>query len=215
MFTGLIEEIGIVENIKWGTSSAQLTIAAKKVLTDLKVGDSVNTNGACLTVIKFDKKAMTVDVMTETINRTNLKQLTVGSMVNLERALMAGSRLGGHMVSGHIDGTGIMVSLKKDDIATWIKIQTDEKIMKYIVSKGSVALDGISLTIAGVYADAFEVSVIPHTSSETTLLKKRPGDKINIECDIIGKYVEKFLQKQESKTNNIDYDFLRQHGFTD
>lgn len=215
MFTGLIEEIGTIEKIKRGESSAQLVIRASRILYDLKTGDSVNTNGACLTVTRLDQKSLEVDVMTETLNRTNLRLLKPGSAVNLERALLANSRLGGHIVSGHIDGTGIIQSIQKEDIATWFTIKANPEIMRYIVFKGSVALDGISLTIAKVNMESFSVSIIPHTAAETTLIYKKPGDEINIECDIIGKYVEKFLLKPDTNANKIDYDFLRQHGFTD
>jgi riboflavin synthase len=215
MFTGIIEETGIIQKVSRGTSSAKLEIRAHKVLEDLKVGDSINTNGACLTVTRFDQHSMEVDVMTETMNRTNLRLLQPGSEVNLERALQVSSRLGGHMVSGHIDGTGIITSFRREDIATWVNIHADKEIMRYMIFKGSVALDGISLTVAKVSSNSFDVSIIPHTSRETALLRKKVGDEINIECDIIGKYVEKFLANREPSQNKIDYDFLREHGFTD
>ncbi|MCB2220651.1 MAG: riboflavin synthase [Bacteroidetes bacterium] len=215
MFTGIIEETGVIQKISRGESSARLQIRARKVLEDLKVGDSINTNGTCLTVTRFDQQSMEVDVMTETMKRTNLRLLQPGSEVNLERALQVNSRLGGHMVSGHIDGTGIITSYRREDIATWVTIHAHHEIMHYIVFKGSVAIDGISLTVAKIAAETFDVSIIPHTSGETTLLRKKVGDEVNIECDIIGKYVEKFLIKQEPSKNKIDYDFLREHGFTD
>ncbi len=215
MFTGLIEEIGTIEKVTRGRASARLLIRAKNILEGLDTGDSVNTNGACLTVTHYDSRALEVDVMMETLQRTNLRLLKPGSKVNLERALLANSRLGGHMVSGHIDGTGIITGLRKEDIATWVTIEAEPAIMRYMVFKGSVAIDGISLTIARVNDGSFEVSVIPHTSIVTTLTLKKPGDEVNIECDVIGKYVEKFLQNREPSSNKIDYDFLRQHGFTD
>lgn len=216
MFTGIIEEKGIVHSIRQGQNSARLVIYASKVLEGLHIGDSINTNGSCLTVVHFDHKGFEVDIMAETMRRTNLHLLKNGSIVNLERALQLNSRLGGHMVSGHIDGTGVITKFTKEDISTWITIKADKEIMRYIIHKGSIALDGVSLTVASLTADEFSVSIIPHTSHETTLLKKKPGDLINIECDLIGKYVEKFILKQDQDQHNqIDYNFLKKHGFTD
>ncbi|MEZ5083709.1 MAG: riboflavin synthase [Bacteroidales bacterium] len=216
MFTGIIEEIGIIESVKRGESSAAITVRAKAVLRDIKPGDSINTNGACLTVTNFQQDKFTVDIMAETLRRTNLNDLKKGTRVNLERALSANGRLGGHFVSGHIDGPGIITNKKKEDIATWFTIKTTEEIIKYIVIKGSVAIDGISLTVADVDNDSFKVSIIPHTGSETTLLEKNIGDVLNIETDMIGKYIERFLQlgNNKVKETKIDMDFLSKHGFT-
>ena len=219
MFTGLIEEIGTVKNIRKGNVSSQITIKAQKVLEDIKQGDSICTNGACLTVISHSVREFTVDVMAETLRRTNLHKLTPGNKVNLERALKIGDRLGGHIVSGHVDGIGTILQMEKEENAIWITISTTNKILKYIIEKGSVSIDGISLTIAGVNDNNFRVSIIPHTGLMTTLLKKQPGDKLNIENDIIGKYIENFISPKgdknhkEQSDNKIDMNFLKEHGF--
>ena len=212
IFTGLVEEKGIIEKISKGTASYKLYIKADKIFSDLKIGDSVAVNGICLTATSVNYPVFSVDVMHETISRSSLSDLTSGSYVNLERAMPANGRFGGHIVSGHVDGVGVISSFKKDDIAVWITIDTKPEIMKYIVEKGSVTLDGVSLTVADVSQKNFSVSIIPHTAEETILLSKKKGDKINIECDIIGKYVEKLLglKKSESK---ITKEFLFENGF--
>lgn len=217
MFTGIIEEIGIIDSIQRGVKSAVLNIQANKVLTDIKIGDSINANGICLTVTKFDSKRFSVDAMSETIKSTNLNDLKPGSKVNLERALRISDRLGGHIVSGHIDGTGVIKDIKSDDNATWFSIKCDESISRYIIKKGSVAIDGISLTVADTNDQNFTISIIPHTAMATSLLEKNTGDRVNIECDMIGKYVEKFLsdKDQTKRDNNIDLEFLTKHGFTE
>ncbi|AJA46249.1 riboflavin synthase [Clostridium pasteurianum DSM 525 = ATCC 6013] len=217
MFTGLVEEAGIVERITKGTKSAKITIKAHKVLDNLKLGDSISTNGVCLTVVDFNKCTFSVDVMAETIRRSNLKNLSVGSSVNLERALQLSSRLGGHIVSGHIDGVGTITCYKNEDNAIWITINTSAELLKYIVEKGSIAIDGVSLTVAYVDNKTFKVSIIPHTKEVTSLLKNNIGDEVNLECDIVGKYVEKFLLKKEdsslSQSKGIDLEFLSSNGF--
>jgi riboflavin synthase len=215
MFTGLIEEKGIIKSVGQGRSSAEISVSAKKVFDDLKTGDSISVNGVCLTVTSLTDRLFTVDVMAETMRRTNLADLSPGSQVNLERALRIGDRLGGHIVSGHIDGTGIIENFKREDIATVVTIIAEPKVLRYIVSKGSVAVDGISLTVTEVTGSYFKVGIIPHTSGETTLLTKQPGEKVNIECDMIGKYVEKLINKDEQKPvkTKIDESFLEEHGF--
>ncbi len=215
MFTGIIEETGTVRSIQWGSKSAMLTIQASTILDDIKTGDSINTNGACLTVTSFNSQEFSVDVMAETMRCTNLYTLSVGSKVNLERALKISDRLGGHLVSGHIDGTGTITNLKKEDNAIWITIKTSPEILKYIIQKGSVAIDGISLTVAEIINKTFKVSIIPHTGSQTTLLTKHINDKVNIECDQVGKYIEKFIlnQKDKSQHSSIDMEFLKENGF--
>ena len=215
MFTGIVEEIGIVKSISWNNKSAVIEITAKKVIEDLKTGDSINTNGACLTVTAFNNTGFSVDVVAETMRHTTFNSLKSGSKLNLERALKLSDRLGGHLVSGHIDGTGKISRLIKEDFATLITIETNPDILKYIISKGSIAVDGISLTVAEVQTYNFKVAIIPHTSLITTLLIKKNGDEVNLECDIIGKYIEKLVQnnntiKPESK---IDLDFLMENGF--
>lgn len=217
MFTGIVEEVGVVEGIKNGEKSSRITIKAKKVLYGTKLGDSISANGVCLTVTNLGESTFHADVMAETLRRSNLGELSKGSKVNLERALSLETRLGGHIVSGHIDGTGIVTSLWKEDNATWVTISTGEEILRYIVEKGSIAIDGISLTVAYVDNDEFKVSIIPHTGDETTLLHKRVGDTVNLECDLIGKYVEKLLglsnEKKEKSKSSITEDFLKNNGF--
>ena len=209
MFTGIIEEVGAVCSVKKGVRSCVLEIKGSKIFDDLKTGDSVAVNGVCLTASEIHGNVFLADVMAETVRRSNLGLLKKGSSVNLERAMSANGRFGGHIVSGHIDGTGIITSLKREENAVWVTITADESLMHYIVMKGSVAVDGISLTVAKVYKDALCVSVIPHTGKETTLLGRKSGDKVSIECDIIGKYVEKLCSKQEELTE----DFFRKYGF--
>lgn len=216
MFTGIIEEVGTIRSIKKGAKSAIITVEASKVLEDVHLGDSICTNGVCLTVTSFDKNTYSVDVMHETLRRTNLGDLKSGSRVNLERAMAADGRFGGHIVAGHIDGTGVITSMTRDDNAIWIVISTEKSILKYIVNKGSITIDGISLTVAAVDSSSFSVSVIPHTGDNTTLLSKKPGDTVNLETDMIGKYVEKLLHfqaEEESQGSGITMEFLAEHGF--
>ena len=222
MFTGIVEELGTVKKIKKGANSAVFTIRAEKILDDLKTGDSVAVNGICLTVTACLEDGFTADVMHETLRRTNLGELKSGSKVNLERAMAANGRFGGHIVAGHVDGTGTISSMKKDDNAVWITIDTSAAILKYIISKGSITIDGVSLTVAKVDNKSFAVSVIPHTGQNTTLLDKKPGDTVNLENDMVGKYVEKLLQygsipaeEEEGTTEKtgITMDFLIQNGF--
>ena len=216
MFTGIIEEVGVVKSIRMGAQSAVITIQAEKVMEDIHVGDSIATNGVCLTVTSFDKNSYSVDVMHETLRRTNLGTLKSGSRVNLERAMAADGRFGGHIVAGHVDDPGTITSMEKDDNAIWITIRTTPAVLKYIVGKGSIAIDGISLTVARVDDKSFAVSVIPHTGANTTLLEKKPGDTVNLETDMVGKYVEKLLRYEESEEkpqSGITMDFLKSHGF--
>ena len=212
MFTGIIEETGKIRTITKGAGSVRLTVVAGKVLEDLKIGDSINTNGICLTVVSFDKDSFTTDVMQETMRRTNLGHLNNGHNVNLERALRLNDRLGGHILSGHIDGTGTIKRIWKEDNAIWLTVYADGSLMKYIVEKGSVALDGISLTVARVDDSSFDVSVIPHTHVVTTIFQKKAGDTLNIECDLIAKYIEKISSPGRNK-GNITPEFLAEQGF--
>ena len=210
MFTGIVEEIGTVNSIKRGARECVYTFAAEKILSDMNIGDSIAVNGLCLTVTAFGDGWFSADVMNESLRRSNLGDLQKGGKVNLERAMAANGRFGGHIVSGHIDGTGILLSKIRENNAVWITISASEELMHYIVMKGSVALDGVSLTVAKVMKDAFSVSLIPHTGEETTLLSKRAGHKINIECDIVGKYIEKLCTPQKNGTTE---DFLRKYAF--
>ena len=211
MFTGIIEEVGSVRHIRMGSASCVITVAAEKVLSDVHIGDSIAVNGTCLTVCSFDGGSFSADVMPETMRRTNLGALTPGSAVNLERAMAANARFGGHIVSGHIDSTGQIRALKREDNAVWVTVAAAPEILRYIVEKGSIAIDGISLTVARVSAKDFAVSIIPHTGEETTLLSRKPGDIVNLECDILAKYVEKLLGKAEK--GGITPQFLSEHGF--
>lgn len=217
LFTGIVEEVGEIRGIKKGEKSSILSIKANKVIEDVKLGHSICTNGVCLTVTNIYGNIFDADVMAETLRRSNLGELKVGSKVNLERALSAKGRFGGHIVSGHIDGVGKIVSLEKEDNAIWVTIEAKENILQYIVEKGSIAIDGISLTVAYVDDKVFKVSVIPHTGKETILLSKTIEDTVNLECDVIGKYVEKLLTfqsgKKIEKKDSINEDFLKENGF--
>ncbi|MBC5629193.1 riboflavin synthase [Clostridium sp. NSJ-6] len=216
MFTGIVEEIGEIKGIKRGEKSSVLVVKANKVLEETRVGDSICTNGVCLTVININRDTFEADVMAETLRKSTLGNLSIGSKVNLERALSLATRLGGHIVSGHIDGVGEVISLVKEDNATWVSVKAEPELLRYIVYKGSIAIDGISLTVAYVDNEIFKVSIIPHTGEETILLKKKCGDTVNLECDVIGKYVEKLLRlpkKEESKKTSISESFLRENGF--
>jgi riboflavin synthase len=217
MFTGIIEEIGSVANIQHTGESFVLTIDAKKVLTDVRLGDSIAVNGVCLTVTSFSSHRFTVDVMPETVKATSLKTVKRGSKVNLERAMAAGGRFGGHFVAGHVDGTGTIKGKKQFENAVYYEIEADAELLKYTILKGSVAIDGTSLTVFAVSEDSFTLSLIPHTLSETVLGFKGTGDIVNIECDMIGKYVGHFLNNQlksaPKRGNNITAQFLEDNGF--
>lgn len=208
MFTGIIEEIGTIADIKMGAKSCALTVNAKVVISDVNIGDSIAINGVCTTVTRATDSQFSVDIMAETMRKTSFSILKKGDRVNLERAMSANSRFGGHIVSGHIDGTGTIRSMQREDNAVWVTIGANDEIMRYIVKKGSITIDGISLTVASIFKDAFSVSIIPHTAIETTLISKRCGDRVNLECDIIGKYVENFIiRRDESKLEKLLEDF--------
>lgn len=215
MFTGIIEEIGVIENLQRGTNSAVLTIKAEKILEDLQLGDSIAVDGVCLTVVSIHSSSFQADVMHETLNRTILAKLGRGSEVNLERAMQLNSRFGGHIVSGHVDGMGTIVNIQKDDNAVWFTIQAEPGIMRYVIEKGSITIDGISLTVAKVTEDTFSVSIIPHTLKMTILKNCRVGDLVNLENDIVGKYVEKLLMppKKEERKSTLTKAFLMEHGY--
>lgn len=214
MFTGIVEEIGLVENVKKGPASASVTINAPAVTAGTKTGDSIAVNGICLTVTSLAGSTFTADIMHESLNRSSLSDLRRGSRVNLERAMAADGRFGGHIVSGHVDGTGIISAIREDDNAVWYTVRTSPAIMRYIVEKGSVTIDGVSLTVAAVAEDSFSVSVIPHTRQVTIMGDLRAGDNVNLENDIIGKYVEKFLKPEETSVkSNITREFLTRCGF--
>ncbi len=219
MFTGLVEEIGKISKITKGSNSYQFGIQTKKVLNDLKLGDSVATNGACLTVVEISNTSFTVDIMAETVKRTNFSQMRIGDKVNLERAMRLSDRLGGHLVSGHIDGIGKISHIQKEDIAHIINIEAPNEVLSQMLNKGSIAIDGVSLTIINVSDKDFQVSIIPHTAHETTLLIKKAGDFVNLETDLIGKYVLNFLRTDknknvtQAKASKVSMDFLAENGF--
>lgn len=213
MFTGIIEEIGKVKAIVRHANSIKLTIAVKKILEDMHVGDSICTNGVCLTVTTFDDGSYTADVMPETMSRTNFKDLRINDLVNCERAMPANGRFGGHIVSGHIDGTGVISKMSKDDKAIRIKIETKPEILNYIVEKGSITIDGISLTVTEVSNWDFGVSIIEHTQDATTLTKKKVGETVNLENDIVGKYIEKFVGSFSAKRDENLLNLLNDNNF--
>lgn len=215
MFTGIVEEIGTIRQIRRGEHSAVLDIMAKHVLENTNIGDSIAVNGICLTVTSRKEDSFTADVMHETLNCSSLAGLVRGSHVNLERAMAADGRFGGHIVSGHVDGVGTICGIKKDDNAIWFTIKTDTNVMRYIVEKGSITMDGISLTVAKVQEDSFLVSTIPHTVQQTILAERKTGDWVNLETDLFGKYVEKFVvaQTKQSQHTNITKAFLEKYGY--
>ncbi len=217
MFTGLIEELGIVSKIKLAADSAELSIKAKKVLEETRLGDSIAVNGVCLTVIRLGIREFTVDVMAETLTKTALAQLEPGREVNLERALQLSSRLGGHLVSGHVDDIGTIKRITAAGIAAIYEISISPSLSSFIIPKGSIAIDGISLTVVQAEKDFFSVSLIPHTSAQTTLGLRKVGDQVNLETDIIGKYIASLISnsppKSQTTRNNISVNFLADHGF--
>ncbi len=219
MFTGIIEEIGKVNRISKGSESAVIEINASKIMDDVKLGDSIAVNGVCLTCTKLVSNGFTADIMAETLRRSSLGELKAGSHVNLERAMKADGRFGGHIVSGHIDGTGIISEIRSEDNAVWYSIKASESLLRYIVLKGSIAIDGISLTVAYVDNECFRVSIIPHTLKETVLSERKKGDIVNLENDIISKYVEKLLSSDQGSSNDASVkktsfeESLRRNGF--
>lgn len=217
MFTGIIEELGRLREMVRGPQSARLVLEGQVVLEGTKLGDSIAVNGVCLTVTELKGNTFAVDVMAETLNKTNLAELTVGERVNLERALRVGDRLGGHIVSGHIDGVGTIVREEHLDIAKIVEIEAPPAVLKYVVEKGSIAIDGVSLTVVKVTDRTFSVSLIPHTAHLTTLGFKQTGRRVNLEADVIGKYVERLLNWREPANGQgegkITWEFLASHGF--
>ncbi|OGW52036.1 MAG: riboflavin synthase subunit alpha [Nitrospirae bacterium RBG_19FT_COMBO_42_15] len=211
MFTGIIEELGTVRDIKKDSKGARLSITGKTVLDGLKIGDSITVNGACLTAVSISAAYFEADAAPETLKKTNLGELKSGSKVNLERALRLSDRLGGHLVTGHIEATGKIKEKKSAGNSYLFFIEAPKDILKYVVQKGSIAIDGISLTVVDVTDRSFSIAVIPHTMAVTTLGTKGAGDTVNLETDIIGKYVEKMLLKEDKK---IDAEFLKRHGFS-
>lgn len=218
MFTGLVEELGKVCNVTRGAHSIRLTVDAKKVLSDVKIGDSIAVDGACLTVVEYTTNSFTVDIMPETYDRTTLASRKPGDPVNLERTLRVGDRLGGHIVSGHVDAIGTLVSITPRDNANILHIRFPENLGPFVIPQGSVAVDGVSLTVVGCGNDWFEVSLIPHTWDVTVLSNKRVGSRVNVETDVLGKYIHRMLlsdARVRNTGNIIGTDFLAKHGFLD
>lgn len=219
MFTGIVEEMGTVERVHRGMHSAVLSIRAKAVLEGTRAGDSIAVNGVCLTVTALSLGGFAADVMHETLDRSALARLVPGTRVNLERAMAADGRFGGHIVAGHVDGVGTVTAVRRDDNAVWYTIQAPAAVLRYVVEKGSVAVDGVSLTVARVDGGSFAVSVIPHTAAQTVLSLRRPGDPVNLEADLIGKYVEKLLRPAEEQAERrapapgVTRDLLARYGF--
>ena len=223
MFTGIVEEVGTIVSISKGAKSSKLTLQGKVIFEDMHIGDSIAVNGVCLTVTEKTANTFTVDVMAETLRRSSLGTLSKGSKVNMERAMAANGRFGGHIVSGHIDGTGTIESFVREDNAVWVTIAAPSKLLKYIIEKGSITIDGISLTVAYVDSQCFKVSLIPHTAANTTLLSKKAGDTVNLENDIVGKYIDKLLHfdvEDEAVTDynteasgGVSMEFLSENGF--
>jgi riboflavin synthase len=213
VFTGLIEEMGRIERLVPGPSSARLTVAAEVVTDGLRVGDSVAVNGVCLTVTAAGR-SFTADVMAETLDRSNLGRLVPGERVNLERALRFGDRVGGHLVSGHVDAVGTITGKEERDIAVVVSIGAPREMLRYVATKGSVAVDGISLTVLETGEDWFSVSLIPHTYRNTTLGGKNNGAKVNLEADVLARYIERFVSSRAGRGQSaITGDFLREHGY--
>ncbi|MFZ5626594.1 MAG: riboflavin synthase [Bacillota bacterium] len=216
MFTGIVEELGEVRALNRGARSARIKIAARTVLEGTRLGDSIAVNGTCLTVTELGPDWFMADVMAETLDRTNLGELGPGSRVNLERALTLNTRLGGHLVSGHVDGVGTIIAQERVDIALLTTISAPAGVLRYIIEKGSIAVDGISLTVVSLMDNGFQVSLIPETVKRTTLGFKKVGDRVNLEGDIIGKYIERLLKfppTSEKRQSQLSMEFLAQHGF--
>ncbi|QCR33764.1 riboflavin synthase [Lysinibacillus sp. SGAir0095] len=212
MFTGIIEDQGKVTAIKKDVNSMQITIATKKIVSDAHLGDSIAVNGVCLTITQFNNEEMTVDVMPETVMATTIHALKIGDYVNLERAMSANGRFGGHLVSGHVDGVGTIKSKRPVSNAVYIEIEVAKELLTNCIPKGSITIDGTSLTLFKVTDSNVTISLIPHTYGETILGHKGVGERVNIETDMLGKYVLHHLRKTE-QTSNITMEFLRQNGF--
>ncbi|MFD1850425.1 riboflavin synthase [Oceanobacillus bengalensis] len=215
MFTGIIEELGTVEKLqKVSEQAVQITIQSRKILEDVTIGDSISVNGICLTVTNYTNNNFQVDAMPETIKSTSLNVLKPSSKVNLERAMAANGRFGGHFVSGHVDGIGKIVKKKKEQNAVYYDIEIAENLSQYVMYKGSITVDGTSLTVFGVRKNTFTISLIPHTVSKTILGEKGEGDIVNIECDLLAKHVQQMLHRESSQEKkDIDKELLKNNGF--
>ncbi|SFC74424.1 riboflavin synthase [Clostridium uliginosum] len=218
MFTGIVEEVGFLEKLTLGGGFGLIEVNADKVLEGTKIGDSIASNGVCLTVLEIKSSSFKANIMGETLNKSTLGNLKLGDKINLERAMKLEDRFGGHIVSGHIDGIGKIISINKEVDGTWFTISSSKDVLKYIIYKGSISIDGISLTVAYVDEEVFKVSVIPHTLENTSLIDKKVNSFVNLECDLVGKYIEKLINKKDDtrntqKASNITMDFLSKNGF--
>ncbi|MDO7905116.1 riboflavin synthase [Paenibacillus sp. JX-17] len=218
MFTGLIEEVGKVRRLTRKGEAMVITVEASVIMDDVRIGDSIAVNGVCLTVTELEEHRFSADIMPQTYRNSNLSTLQTGSKVNLERAMAAGGRFGGHIVQGHVDGTGTIRRVMPDQNAVIYEIAPDDTgLFRYIIARGSITIDGISLTVSSVTETSFKVSIIPHTLIETVLHAKHAGETVNLECDVLGKYVEHMLQFGQAETGSkqsaISHDYLAKHGF--
>jgi riboflavin synthase len=213
MFTGIIEDKGKVVRIEYRGQEMRLTIELPPHLTELQLGDSININGVCLTVVSKKEQKIKLDLSQETLQKSILGEVKEGSQVNLERALRLVDRLGGHIVTGHIDGIGVIAEKRKERDFIQLRIKVPESVSKYIVQKGSIAIDGISLTVNEYQGGEIQMTLIPYTVEKTTLIDKKVGDRVNVEADILGKYVEKLLDRGDKKSGQVDLSFLKEHGF--
>ena len=213
MFTGIVEEIGVVKGVQRNPQGAILTVTASYVLEDSEVGDSVAIDGVCLTMTRADSDNFTVDISAETLRRTTLGDRRPGDGVNLERSLRLSDRLGGHLVLGHVDDVGVISGWQDEGTSSLMRISASSEVMRYVVYKGSICIDGISLTIANLFEDEFEIVLIPHTKQATTIGEKQVGNPVNIEVDLLGRYVERLLTDQPENPRSIDLAFLKTHGY--
>jgi len=213
MFTGIIEDKGKVLRVESRGQEKRLTVEFPSHLTEVQLGDSININGVCLTIVRKQKRAIELDLSQETLQKTALGELQAGNQVNLERALKLTDRLGGHIVTGHIDGIGVIAEKRKERDFLQMEIRIPESVSRYVVQKGSIAIDGISLTVNEFLGAEIRMTLIPYTIEKTTLVDKMVGDRVNVEADILGKYVEKLLDRGNKKPGKVDSSFLKEHGF--
>jgi len=213
VFTGIVEDKGRVVRLERQGPLNRMTLEVPMSLTELSLGDSINVNGVCLTIVEKKGQVITVDISSETLQRTNLSAIREGDEVNLERALRLADRLGGHFVTGHVDGVGTITEERKEGDFLHIRIRMPQSVMKYVVQKGSIAIDGISLTVNECQGDEIRITLIPFTLQRTTLLEKRVGEQVNVETDILGKYVESLLGRKRFEGKGFDREFLKMHGF--
>jgi riboflavin synthase len=213
MFTGIIEDRGRVHKVEYRGRAKRLTLEVSVDLTEVKLGDSINVNGACLTVVEKQGRTIGLDLSSETLKKTALAEIREGEYVNLERALRLSDRLGGHIITGHIDGTGVITERKKEQEFLHLRIRIPKSLSKYVVQKGSIAIDGISLTVNECKGEEIQMALIPYTTGTTTLGGKKIGDRVNVETDILGKYVEKMLDREDRGSGGVDRSFLEEHGF--